>query len=100
MMVLHTINKSPFSHSVFADCLNSLAGKQAVLLIEDGVFAALENTNSAKQIAQHPEIEFYALDTDLKARGIEQQLTSNISVINDQGFVKLVTECSTVQSWF
>lgn len=99
-MVLHTVNKSPFSHSVFTDCLASLSGEHAVLLIEDGVLAALADTSCAEQIKRHRETKFYALEADIKARGIEQQLSANITVVDDLGFVNLVAECSTVQSWF
>ncbi|MBP6724956.1 MAG: hypothetical protein KA137_08950, partial [Halioglobus sp.] len=42
-MTLHTLNASPAS-AVFADCLRLLAPGDALLLLGDGVYAALEGT--------------------------------------------------------
>ena len=99
-MVLHTINKPPQSSRLFQDCIETVYGEHAVLLIEDGVYAALSNTESGMQISQHSKITFYALENDIVARGIEDRIVDTIQLLDYQGFVRLVTECSSVQSWF
>lgn len=99
-MVLHTINKSPFNSSTFVDCLSSLEGRHVILLIEDGVYASLTGSSSVDEIAKRDDIEFYALESDIVARGILEKIAPEITLTDYSGFVKLVTECSTVQSWF
>ena len=40
-MMLHTVNKSPFERNALESCLRLAASGSSVLLIEDGVIAAL-----------------------------------------------------------
>ena len=42
-MILHTVNKSP-QNPALKTCLRVAAKDSAILLIEDGVYAALEGT--------------------------------------------------------
>jgi len=61
-MILHTVNKSPFEKNTLISCLKHCKPGSSVLLIEDGIFAALENLSDwteeiAAEIAQTEEIK-------------------------------------------
>ena len=99
-MILHTVNKSPFSHSCFAECIALCSANSAVLLIEDGVYAAQIGSPSADTIGQRSDISFYILAADVSARGLDNKLCANISLVDDTGFVELVTRYHSVQSWY
>lgn len=96
--MLHTINKSPFSADSFETCLNYAQEGDPILLIEDGVYAAQCSSKVAKLLAQQTATnDFYALSSDLKARGITK-LCDQIKVIDYAGFVELA-EKHQVNSW-
>ena len=99
-MILHTVNKSPFSDQSFIDCLKFCSKGSSVLLIEDGVYAGKQQTQYAQLIETHQEINFYALTVDVKARGLTEDLSSAITLITDSEFVELTVSHSSVQSWF
>lgn len=101
MSILHTVNKSPFEKSAFKSCLDHAKSGDAVLLIEDGVYAATTGTAAAKQIAdRNGEVALYALGADLEARGIsEGSVLEGVSVVDYGGFVDLVAEHDVSQAW-
>lgn len=101
MSILHTVNKSPFEKSTFKSCLDHARSGDAVLLIEDGVYAATSGTAAAKLIAgRNGEVALYALGADLAARGISKRsVIEGISVVDYGGFVDLVTEHDVSQAW-
>lgn len=99
-MILHTVNKSPFSDQSFVDCLKFCSKGSSILLMEDGVYAGKENTVYSQLIDSHSDIKFYALSVDVSARGLNQDLCSAITLITDSEFVELTVTHSNVQSWF
>ena len=101
MALLHTVNKSPFDKNSLSDCLRRATSGSTVLLIEDGVYGALENTTVSEQILdRNNELKFCALAPDLAARGLtEKPLIDGLTLVDYDGFVDLVEECSSVQSW-
>lgn len=101
MSILHTVNKSPFEKSTFKSCLDHAKAGDAVLLIEDGVYAATKGTAAADLIAaRNSDLTLYALGADLAARGIsESAVVKGISVVDYGGFVDLVTEHDVSQAW-
>lgn len=101
MSMLHTVNKSPFERNALESCIGLATAGSAVLLTEDGVVAAMQNTRYAKMIADAmADIKFYVLGPDLKARGLsESNIVDGISVVDYEGFVDLATEHDSVQSW-
>ncbi len=97
--ILHTVNKSPFSQTTLAECLERRNENDAILLLEDGVYAALSTQPYAEKIKQVKHC--YALEHDIKARGLSgQTLLSNIQLINDEKFLQLSIEHSLTQSWY
>jgi tRNA 2-thiouridine synthesizing protein B len=99
-MILHTINKSPFQHACFSECLDSCSETASILLIEDAVYAAKAYTQYAEIIENSASINFYALSADVNARGLIDSLCANITVIDDAGFVGLASSHRAVMSWY
>lgn len=96
MTTLHLINKSPHSSDALEACLRVIAADDAILLIEDGVYAAMAGSESARALA---DVGF-ALKADLEARGLQARLAAGIGTVDDGGFVELCTRCDRVMSWF
>ncbi len=101
MAVLHTVNKSPFEKNTLSSCLRLAKTGAAVLLIEDGVYGALAETSVASEMTDRADdIKIYALAPDIEARGLsEKPLIDGLTLVDYGGFVDLVEEHSTVQSW-
>jgi len=98
--MLHTVNKSPFNHNGFETCLKYAKPGSAVLLIEDGVYAAAKGTAVSKQVQDAlKNIPIYALKPDVEARGMQGRVLDGVKLVDYGGFVDLVAEHNTVQSW-
>jgi tRNA 2-thiouridine synthesizing protein B len=68
-----------------------------VLLIEDGVYAAIA---AGKAAASLQGLTVAALGPDLKARGIgDDKLIDGIKIVDYAGFVDLVVTTDRIQSW-
>lgn len=101
MSMLHTINKSPFERDSYASCLRLAEPGSSILFIEDGVYAALQDTVYAARVAAAgKELRFYVLAPDLSARGLSQKdLIEGIKPIDYDGFVELACSHDRVQAW-
>jgi tRNA 2-thiouridine synthesizing protein B len=101
MAMLHLVNKSPFERNALESCLGHAKKGASVLLLEDGVYAAMNNTKFAdKMLSAMHDLAVYVLDPDLKARGMDQgKLIDGVKAIDYGNFVDLVTEHDNVQSW-
>lgn len=101
MSILHTVNKSPFERTSLDSCLKFAQPGAAVLLIEDGVYAALTGTSVEDQVKDAlNRVKIYVLGPDLKARGFaEGRLINGVSVVDYAGFVDLAAENAKVQAW-
>lgn len=102
MSTLHTINKSPFSHSTLASCLQVCGKNDGLLLLEDGVFGAMASAPCAADLSAliASGLKVYALASDVKARGLEAKVRSDILITDYNGFVQLSIEHTSVQSWY
>jgi tRNA 2-thiouridine synthesizing protein B len=75
--MLHIVNKSPTQARSLESCLRVALPGQAVLLIEDGVYAATAGNSSEPQVrAAAGKLKFYALKPDLDARGGSRAMTA------------------------
>ena len=98
--MLHIVNKSPFDHGTLEACFRFARGGSAVLLIEDGVYAATKGTAVAKQVADAlKNVSIYVLAPDLEARGMQSRVMDGVRLVDYEGFVDLVVEHNAVQSW-
>lgn len=100
-MVLHTVNKSPFEKSSLESCLRHALPGDCVLLIEDGVYAALAGTQLSQRMREALTVlEIRVLGPDLAARGIEpQRLLAGVDTVDYRGFVRLACRYQSVQAW-
>lgn len=99
--MLHTVNKSPFERSSLDSALRLMTKGAPVLFLEDGVFAVTKGTVVADQVAALAKDQaVYVMGPDLQARAIgEDRLVDGVNVIDYGGFVDLVVEHGTTQSW-
>jgi tRNA 2-thiouridine synthesizing protein B len=98
--MLHTVNKSPFDNGTLRTCLKYARQGSAVLLIEDGVYAATKGTAVANEVQQAMgSVSIYALRPDVEARGMQNRVMDGVRLVDYEGFVDLVVEHSAVQSW-
>ena len=98
--MLHTVNKSPFEHRSLETCLKFAQPGSAVLLIEDGVYAAARETTVSQRLQDAlKSVTIYALRPDVEARGMQDRVMDGIRLVDYEGFVDLVVEHNAVQSW-
>ena len=98
--MLHIVNKSPTERTTLASCLEHALPGHAVLLIEDGVYAATRGSAAAARLqALGPGIELYVLGPDLEARAMAGALLEGVKSVDYRGFVDLVARFPRVQSW-
>ena len=94
MSTLHTINKTGQPLEL---CLRSLLPGDAILLLEDGVYALFAADDVLSEVLG--DVPVYVLEADVLARGINNRNDLDITVIDYAGFVEL-TEChDKVMSW-
>ena len=102
MSTLHTVNKSPFERNSLDTCLLLIKNDSTVLMIEDGVAGALQNTTASQSIsdAMSEGVKFAVLGEDLNARGLSaDRVIDGISVVDYAGFVQLAADHDNVQNW-
>lgn len=94
MALLHTVNKSPFEKCSLETCLRIATEGSSVLLIEDGVYAAMNGTSlNGALVDASNRLKFYVLGPDLKARGLaEENVMECIEIVDYEGFVDLVVK--------
>lgn len=98
--MLHTVNKSPFEKNSLSTCLAHASNGSAVLLIEDGVYGALKGTTASATVESAMQnVTVYALESDLKLRGVADKVMDGIKVVDYNGFVDLACENDKVQAW-
>jgi len=87
MATLHLVNHA----GALSDCLAVAGPEDAILLLENGVYAAVAG--------QAPERRLHALAVDVRARGIGGRVAEHVEVIDDAGFVALVEAHKPVVTW-
>ena len=101
MTMLHNVNKSPLERNALEACMGMAKKGSKILLSEDAVIGAMDNTAVADTIkGAMNDFSFYVLGPDLQARGLEEgKVISGVTVVGYDGFVDLVAETDNVQSW-
>lgn len=98
--MLHIVNKSHRQTTSLASCLRLAQDGHALLLIEDGVYAATAaGAASADLAGALARLKVYALAPDLEARGLADKVIDGVKTVDYAGFVDLVAEHSNSQSW-
>jgi tRNA 2-thiouridine synthesizing protein B len=98
--VLHIVNKSPYERNALEACLRLAQPGSALLLIEDGVYAATRGSAAEAGLKDAmARIKVYALKPDLEARGVAGRVLDGIQLVDYGGFVELACEQPNCQSW-
>lgn len=98
MSVLHTVNK-PATASAIPACLRLIRPGDALLLIEDGVYAAVDNPQNRELWQALPaDIRCHVLENDIRARGVDP--APPFTAVDDAGFVDLVCHHDKTISWY
>jgi tRNA 2-thiouridine synthesizing protein B len=98
--MLHIVNKSPFQTSTLDTCLRMAQAGNALLLIEDGIYAATVGSAAEERVRQAcTTMKVYALQPDMDARGVTAKLIDGVTLVDYGGFVDLTAEYSTSHSW-
>ena len=104
--MLNIVNKSPLERNALDSCLrlmiaeSSGAAEDALLLIEDAVYAVTRGNAAAARIAQAmATCKVYALRPDLEARGVADRVLDGVQTVDYAGFVELVAAHPNNQSW-
>ena len=72
------------------------------MLLEDGVFGAITSAPDAEQLQQmiNSGTKVFAIEADVKARGLADKLLSAIELIDYSSFVQLSIKHRCIQSWY
>jgi len=99
--MLHTVNKSPFERNTLESCLRLAVKGSGILLLEDGVYAALRDTSASDRIGGAVEdYRVFVLGPDIEARGLgAKALIDGVTVVDYSGFADLVAEHDAVHAW-
>ena len=100
-MSLHLLFRSPYERSSsFDDCLRFCKAGDAILLLENGVYAATNDSEFAAQLAELDNVSCYALTPDVSARGLKDKLARHVQLASDEDFVDLSVQQPKSLSWY
>ena len=98
--MLHIVNKSHTQTNSLQSCLRLARPGQALLLIEDAVYAATTGASESSGLCDAlGKLKVYALQPDIDARGMGGKIIDGVTTVDYAGFVDLVAEHPTNQSW-
>ncbi|HGU7026694.1 TPA: sulfurtransferase complex subunit TusB [Escherichia coli] len=95
--MLHTLHRSPWLTD-FAALLRLLSEGDELLLLQDGVTAAVDGNRYLESLRNVP-IKVYALNEDLIARGLTGQISNDIILIDYTDFVRLTVKHPSQMAW-
>lgn len=101
-MSLHTLNKSPFTHQLLDQCLAVIRPDDALLLLEDGVYAVTAGSPQLSTLKAFHQRggQIYVIEADMEARGLPLDQLDWLELIDYNRFVTLCVENNPIQSWF
>lgn len=95
--MLHTLSRSPW-HCDIDSLMRMVREGDALLLIQDGVLAAVEG-NCFVDILSNAPISVSALKDDIDARGLAGQISTRIDVVSYTDFVNLAVQHAGQMNW-
>jgi tRNA 2-thiouridine synthesizing protein B len=97
--MLHIVNKSPLERNALDSCLRVAQGG-ALLLTEDAVYAATRgNAAAAKHHRRHGQAQGLCAWPRPRCPRHDDRLIEGVASVDYGGFVDLVAEYPTNQSW-
>ncbi|MDF2180506.1 sulfurtransferase complex subunit TusB [Neptuniibacter sp. CAU 1671] len=98
-MALHLINAQPDALTTYQHCFMALSNEDAILLIEDAVYAATSRVVAQRFTELPAGVRLYVLQPDVEARGLPALLSERFTQVDDAGFVSLCCQHDKVISW-
>jgi tRNA 2-thiouridine synthesizing protein B len=98
MSTLHIVSSSPFQTHALQSALKVVLNGDAILLIENGVYAAVDEPKMALILAAADDLMVYALVEDLNARALPS-LGKHVIKASYTDFVQLVCQHHNSVSW-
>ncbi|MCX8958907.1 sulfurtransferase complex subunit TusB [Erwinia psidii] len=95
--MLHLLIHSPFKCD-FNALLRMLAGGDDVLLLQDGVLAALVESHSLNCLLEK-DISLHVLREDVVARGLSAQISPKAGMVSYTDFVALTVKHPKQMTW-
>jgi tRNA 2-thiouridine synthesizing protein B len=95
--MLHTLSHSPWQCDIEA-LVRMLREGDDLLLIQDGVLAAIEGSRFVEILTNAP-ISVSALKEDIDARGLTGQISAKIDVVGYTDFVNLAVTHPSQMNW-
>ena len=99
-MILHIINKSPYTHNSLKQCLELCTDGCSIIFIENGVLAATAISTDQLELLKGRNISLYLLQADVLARGLKNKIPAAFNIVSDEAFVELTSNHHSSQSWF
>lgn len=96
-MILHTLNASP-SSAAFGDCLRIATGGDAILLMGDAVYGAVESTEACAVLLA-TGADLYILSDDARAAGT-LPFCPTAKHVEMAGFVALSEQFARQMAWY
>ncbi|MGK3142387.1 sulfurtransferase complex subunit TusB [Pantoea sp. C2G6] len=95
--MLHTLFHSP-AHSDLETLLLMASEGDDLLLLQDGVLAALAGSRALAQLSAC-KATLWVLDEDVQARGLAGQISTNVRSVDYTGFVTLTVRHQQQMVW-
>ena len=95
-MILHTLNALPDTQA-FSSCLSILSAEDTLLLLGDGVYAALPEPLA---VLERSGAAICALKSDVAAAGLTDVLPAHIRQVDYDEFVALTEKYPRQQAWY
>ncbi|WP_439214179.1 sulfurtransferase complex subunit TusB [Duffyella gerundensis] len=95
--MLFTLMRSPYQIDLDI-LLQALTAEDALLLLQDGVTAAVEKSRFLPRLTAC-SAQLYVLQEDVAARGLVAQISTNFAVIDYNGFVTLTIKHQQQVAW-
>jgi len=96
-VILHTLNASPAS-AAFRDCLRVLGEGDALVLLGDGVYAAIDGSAACREL-QGSHAQLYVLEADAMLAGVTIEGTT-LHTLDMDGLVALTEQFPRQQAWY
>ena len=98
MSTLHIVSSSPFQTHALQSALKVVLKNDASLLIQNGVYAAVDEPKLAQMLAAADGLMVYALVEDVNARALPS-LAKQVIKVSYTDFVQLVCQHHNSVSW-
>ncbi len=95
--MLHTLSHSPWQCDI-ASLVRNLRAGDDLLLMQDGVVAGIED-NDFLDVLSQKTVSLYVLKEDALARGIAARISTRITSIGYNDFVRLVIKHPSQMAW-